>query len=114
MHIFGCKFSLKTEAGDTVPDRKNFDSLLWAIVTVFQVAANSFSGFSSLDEPVFHGKCYIFVFHVFTTVDPDSGGLERGAVQRHGVHLALCLPVFCSSHDLWELRALQFAGGHPG
>ena len=38
MHIFGCKFSLKTEAGDTVPDRKNFDSLLWAIVTVFQVS----------------------------------------------------------------------------
>ncbi|KAG7275585.1 hypothetical protein CRUP_006730 [Coryphaenoides rupestris] len=37
MHIFGCKFSLKTEAGDTVPDRKNFDSLLWAIVTVFQL-----------------------------------------------------------------------------
>ncbi|KAG7243645.1 hypothetical protein INR49_011202, partial [Caranx melampygus] len=40
MHIFGCKFSLKTEAGDTVPDRKNFDSLLWAIVTVFQGDAN--------------------------------------------------------------------------
>uniref|UniRef100_A0A672LQ10 Voltage-dependent T-type calcium channel subunit alpha-1I-like n=1 Tax=Sinocyclocheilus grahami TaxID=75366 RepID=A0A672LQ10_SINGR len=37
MHIFGCKFSLRTEAGDTVPDRKNFDSLLWAIVTVFQI-----------------------------------------------------------------------------
>ncbi|XP_077426004.1 voltage-dependent T-type calcium channel subunit alpha-1I isoform X6 [Vanacampus margaritifer] len=37
MHIFGCKFSLKTEQGDTVPDRKNFDSLLWAIVTVFQI-----------------------------------------------------------------------------
>ncbi|XP_061626694.1 voltage-dependent T-type calcium channel subunit alpha-1I-like isoform X1 [Phyllopteryx taeniolatus] len=37
MHIFGCKFSLKTEMGDTVPDRKNFDSLLWAIVTVFQI-----------------------------------------------------------------------------
>lgn len=44
MHIFGCKFSLKTEAGDTVPDRKNFDSLLWAIVTVFQVVATCFSG----------------------------------------------------------------------
>lgn len=40
MHIFGCKFSLKTEAGDTVPDRKNFDSLLWAIVTVFQVRSD--------------------------------------------------------------------------
>ncbi|XP_029707010.1 voltage-dependent T-type calcium channel subunit alpha-1I-like isoform X3 [Takifugu rubripes] len=37
MHIFGCKFSIKTETGDTVPDRKNFDSLLWAIVTVFQI-----------------------------------------------------------------------------
>ncbi|KAM3865348.1 LOW QUALITY PROTEIN: voltage-dependent T-type calcium channel subunit alpha-1I-like [Diretmus argenteus] len=37
MHIFGCKFSLRTDTGDTVPDRKNFDSLLWAIVTVFQI-----------------------------------------------------------------------------
>ncbi|KAL6102505.1 cacna1h [Pungitius sinensis] len=37
MHLFGCKFSLQTENGDTVPDRKNFDSLLWAIVTVFQI-----------------------------------------------------------------------------
>ncbi|XP_069066231.1 voltage-dependent T-type calcium channel subunit alpha-1H isoform X4 [Pleurodeles waltl] len=37
MHLFGCKFSLKTETGDTIPDRKNFDSLLWAIVTVFQI-----------------------------------------------------------------------------
>ncbi|XP_044792329.2 voltage-dependent T-type calcium channel subunit alpha-1H isoform X6 [Bubalus bubalis] len=37
MHLFGCKFSLKTDTGDTIPDRKNFDSLLWAIVTVFQI-----------------------------------------------------------------------------
>ncbi|KAK1805167.1 hypothetical protein P4O66_019527, partial [Electrophorus voltai] len=37
MHLFGCKFSLKMENGDTIPDRKNFDSLLWAIVTVFQI-----------------------------------------------------------------------------
>ncbi|XP_056315197.1 voltage-dependent T-type calcium channel subunit alpha-1I-like [Danio aesculapii] len=37
MHIFGCKFSLKNDSGDTIPDRKNFDSLLWAIVTVFQI-----------------------------------------------------------------------------
>ncbi|KAM9857055.1 voltage-dependent T-type calcium channel subunit alpha-1I [Aulostomus maculatus] len=37
MHIFGCKFSIKTDTGDTIPDRKNFDSLLWAIVTVFQI-----------------------------------------------------------------------------
>ena len=38
MHLFGCKFSLKMENGDTIPDRKNFDTLLWAIVTVFQVS----------------------------------------------------------------------------
>ncbi|XP_076122841.1 voltage-dependent T-type calcium channel subunit alpha-1H [Alosa pseudoharengus] len=37
MHLFGCKFSTTTENGDTIPDRKNFDSLLWAIVTVFQI-----------------------------------------------------------------------------
>ncbi|KAK2833664.1 hypothetical protein Q5P01_017553 [Channa striata] len=37
MHLFGCKFSLRTDNGDTIPDRKNFDSLLWAIVTVFQI-----------------------------------------------------------------------------
>ncbi|KAI4822676.1 hypothetical protein KUCAC02_008208, partial [Chaenocephalus aceratus] len=37
MHLFGCKFSHEMENGDTVPDRKNFDSLLWAIVTVFQI-----------------------------------------------------------------------------
>ncbi|KAM4632297.1 voltage-dependent T-type calcium channel subunit alpha-1H [Discoglossus pictus] len=37
MHLFGCKFTLKTDTGDTITDRKNFDSLLWAIVTVFQI-----------------------------------------------------------------------------
>uniref|UniRef100_A0A3B4UUH4 Voltage-dependent T-type calcium channel subunit alpha-1H n=1 Tax=Seriola dumerili TaxID=41447 RepID=A0A3B4UUH4_SERDU len=37
MHLFGCKFSLQMDNGDTIPDRKNFDSLLWAIVTVFQI-----------------------------------------------------------------------------
>nr|XP_055061951.1 voltage-dependent T-type calcium channel subunit alpha-1H isoform X1 [Misgurnus anguillicaudatus]XP_055061952.1 voltage-dependent T-type calcium channel subunit alpha-1H isoform X1 [Misgurnus anguillicaudatus]XP_055061953.1 voltage-dependent T-type calcium channel subunit alpha-1H isoform X1 [Misgurnus anguillicaudatus] len=36
MHLFGCKFS-RLENGDTISDRKNFDSLLWAIVTVFQI-----------------------------------------------------------------------------
>ncbi|XP_053550714.1 voltage-dependent T-type calcium channel subunit alpha-1H [Bombina bombina] len=37
MHLFGCKFTIKTDTGDTITDRKNFDSLLWAIVTVFQI-----------------------------------------------------------------------------
>uniref|UniRef100_A0A671XB20 Calcium voltage-gated channel subunit alpha1 H n=1 Tax=Sparus aurata TaxID=8175 RepID=A0A671XB20_SPAAU len=37
MHLFGCKFGLRIDSGDTLPDRKNFDSLLWATVTVFQI-----------------------------------------------------------------------------
>ena len=41
MNLFGCKFcdaKLKGQkAEDQVCDRKNFDTLLWAIVTVFQV-----------------------------------------------------------------------------
>uniref|UniRef100_A0A4W6CSD2 Voltage-dependent T-type calcium channel subunit alpha n=1 Tax=Lates calcarifer TaxID=8187 RepID=A0A4W6CSD2_LATCA len=36
MHLFGCKFGSERDE-DTLPDRKNFDSLLWAIVTVFQI-----------------------------------------------------------------------------
>ncbi|XP_038136004.1 voltage-dependent T-type calcium channel subunit alpha-1G isoform X4 [Cyprinodon tularosa] len=36
MHLFGCKFCSEKD-GVTIPDRKNFDSLLWAIVTVFQI-----------------------------------------------------------------------------
>ena len=34
MNLFGCKFC-DPETG--ICDRKNFDSLLWATVTVFQV-----------------------------------------------------------------------------
>lgn len=38
MNLFGCKFCDKTDGDDdTQCDRKNFDSLLWALVTVFQV-----------------------------------------------------------------------------
>ncbi|XP_053191097.1 voltage-dependent T-type calcium channel subunit alpha-1H-like [Scomber japonicus] len=37
MHLFGCKFSFKSVHGDIVTDRKNFDSILWSMVTVFQI-----------------------------------------------------------------------------
>ncbi|CAG9584805.1 unnamed protein product [Danaus chrysippus] len=37
MNLFGCKFCKKDEEGDVECDRKNFDTLLWAFVTVFQV-----------------------------------------------------------------------------
>ncbi|XP_065341308.1 voltage-dependent T-type calcium channel subunit alpha-1G-like isoform X4 [Cloeon dipterum] len=37
MNLFGCKFCNKADDGSVSCDRKNFDSLLWAIVTVFQI-----------------------------------------------------------------------------
>lgn len=37
MNLFGCKFCEKDKDGDQDCDRKNFDTLLWAFVTVFQV-----------------------------------------------------------------------------
>lgn len=50
MHLFGCKFCEEID-DEIVCDRKNFDSLLWAIVTVFQV---------SFDTKI--GKCGGHVF----------------------------------------------------
>lgn len=38
MNLFGCKFCDRNPIDQTLQcDRKNFDSLLWALVTVFQV-----------------------------------------------------------------------------
>ncbi|KAK5885147.1 hypothetical protein CesoFtcFv8_018885 [Champsocephalus esox] len=94
MHIFGCKFSLKTEAGDTVPDRKNFDSLLWAIVTVFQGDAN----------------------RSFSDDDRSSCNFEENDKQKDSLHLSD--PKICTltpnghldlSHGLFPGERLTFA-----
>ncbi|KAA8577624.1 hypothetical protein FQN60_018733, partial [Etheostoma spectabile] len=37
MHLFGGKFFFETHHGDVIVERKNFDTLLWAMVTVFQI-----------------------------------------------------------------------------
>ena len=37
MNLFGCKFCQFNNNGERFCERKNFDSLLWAIITVFQV-----------------------------------------------------------------------------
>ncbi|XP_054283279.1 voltage-dependent T-type calcium channel subunit alpha-1G-like [Macrosteles quadrilineatus] len=37
MNLFGCKFCEPNNNGQQTCDRKNFDSLLWALVTVFQI-----------------------------------------------------------------------------
>ncbi|XP_045929720.1 voltage-dependent T-type calcium channel subunit alpha-1H-like isoform X2 [Micropterus dolomieu] len=37
MQLFGCKLKFKTPDGVIIPDRKNFDTLSWSMVTVFQL-----------------------------------------------------------------------------
>ena len=37
MHLFGGKYRFKDESGQLVTSRANFDTLFWALVTVFQV-----------------------------------------------------------------------------
>ncbi|CAC5424663.1 CACNA1G [Mytilus coruscus] len=37
MNLFGCKFCKPRKDGSIYCNRKNFDSLLWAIITVFQI-----------------------------------------------------------------------------
>ena len=37
MHLFGCKFFKIELDSSKKMDRKNFNSLLWATITVFQV-----------------------------------------------------------------------------
>lgn len=62
MHLFGCKFGSERD-GDTLPDRKNFDSLLWAIVTVFQVRTNIL--YISLNIHVFFSFLFFWFFLMF-------------------------------------------------
>lgn len=38
MHLFGGKYYYETQHGEVIVERKNFDTLLWAMVTVFQVS----------------------------------------------------------------------------
>ena len=41
MHLFGGKFQFSDEDGQLVTSRANFDTLFWALVTVFQVGWNN-------------------------------------------------------------------------
>ena len=41
MHLFGGKYQFPDEDGQLVTSRANFDTLFWALVTVFQVGWNN-------------------------------------------------------------------------
>ena len=51
---------------------------------------------------------------LFCGSDPDPGGLERGVVQWHGLHVAARRALLRRPHDVRQLRPLQPAGGHLG
>lgn len=52
MNLFGCKFCRYRRDGAYYCDRKNFDSLLWAIITVFQVWAQRKCIIRASDVPI--------------------------------------------------------------
>ena len=81
-------------------DRKNFDSLLWATITVFQVTIvyNTIAG-DELGE---------------TVLDTDPGGLEPRPLRWDGEDFSLGRSVLRAPHDLWKLRLVQLARGYFG
>lgn len=61
MNLFGCKFCDKSDGDDdTQCDRKNFDTLLWALVTVFQVKNALLNNFDDLHQHT-HTHTYILI-----------------------------------------------------
>jgi len=59
MNLFGCKFCETKGSSDVECDRKNFDSLLWAIVTVFQVPTKEKDTFPRIFSRTFLTSLYI-------------------------------------------------------
>ena len=56
MNLFGCRFCKKDSTGKTNCDRKNFDSLLWACITVFQVYSRGRCGRPRSDQSTYFWK----------------------------------------------------------
>ena len=62
MNLFGCKFCETMKGSSDVEcDRKNFDSLLWAIVTVFQVPTKD--TFPRISRGLF----FLYIYIVYIT-----------------------------------------------
>lgn len=47
MNLFGCLFCEIDEDGDRICSRRNFDSLLWSLITVFQVITDKVAIFDN-------------------------------------------------------------------
>ena len=89
MNLFGCRFC---DPDTGTCERKNFDSLLWALVTVFQVF---------MEENT--------LIHKTDTTFPDSHsrGLEHCVVLWNGENKSLGSIVLHPPHDFWQLCPFQ-------
>ena len=83
MNLFGCKFC---DPETRICDRKNFDSLLWATVTVFQVFLSK-----------------IRQFCIFIIEDSHPRRLEYCLVLWNGKNKSLGSTLFCIPYDIWKL-----------
>ena len=108
MNLFGCKFCDRDAQGNKMfCDRKNFDSLLWATVTVFQVCITFFD------------VLFLIAFDVdlcisFSVLDSYARRLEHCVVPWYAKDKSLGSPLFCGLDDLWKLRTVQSPSGHFG
>ena len=107
MNLFGCKFCDRDAQGNKMfCDRKNFDSLLWATVTVFQVC-------------ITFDVLFLIAFDVdlcisFSVLDSYARRLEHSVVSWYAKDKSLGSPLFCGLDDLWKLRTVQSPSGHFG
>ena len=87
MNLFGCKFC-NPETGNC--ERKNFDSLLWATVTVFQVL-----------------KYIIYITQnsneIYLYLDFNTRGLECCLILWNGEDKPLGSIIFHYPYDFWKL-----------
>jgi len=88
MHLFGCKFCDPALVGTKACGRKNFDNLLWAIITVFQVTIAETSCYSNgPDSPHRRGVTPLL------RVIGSSGGREDSLPPLgYLVHMSLICP----------------------
>lgn len=122
MNLFGCKFCEEVKRGkggygddnndgpkEENCDRKNFDSLLWATVTVFQVSCYFVELFyaSYKEEIIFLNKSLLILGF-------NPGGLEHCSLLGNAKNQPLGCTVLRGLNDLWKLRSVQLTGGHLG
>ena len=75
MNLFGCKFCTVKDDGEKECSRKNFDSLSWAMITVFQVKIKV------------HLVYKYIIKQIAYFIDFNSRRLERGVVQWNGKNI---------------------------